>query len=72
MSLNERAVREIRTLGAMSGERKRSRSGVEGMGEMALDAGIHAPFTTRLARLSPTLQVAQAATATSSSQGTPP
>ena len=72
MSSNERAVRALRTLGSMSGEGKRSRSGVEGIGEMALDAGIHAPFISRLARPSSTLQVAQAATATGRHQGTPP
>ena len=45
MISNESPVREIRTLGSMSGERKRSRSGVRGTGGMALDAGIRAPST---------------------------
>ena len=55
MISNESPVREIRTLGSMSGERKRSRSGVRGTGGMALDAGIRAPSTARPARLSSTL-----------------
>ena len=58
MISNESPVREIRTLGSMSGERKRSRSGVRGTGGMALDAGIRAPSTARPARLSSTLRQA--------------
>ena len=56
MISNESPVREIRTLGSMSGERKRSRSGVRGTGGMALDAEICAPSTARPARLSSTLR----------------
>ena len=58
MISNESPVREIRTLGSMSGERKRSRSGVRGTGGMALDAGIRAPSTARPARLFSTLRYA--------------
>ena len=56
-------VREIRALGSLS-RGTRSRSGVEGMGEMALDAGIHAPLTSRPARLSSTLHRPQRRTGT--------
>ena len=56
MISNESPVREIRTLGSMSGERKRGRSGVRGTAGMTLGAGIRAPSTARPARLSSTLR----------------
>ena len=68
MISNESRVREIRMLGSMSGERKRSRSGVRGTGGMALDAGIRAPSTARPARLSSTLLRSVAAVASRKDQ----
>ena len=48
-------VREMCTLDSMSGKRKRSRSGVEGIGGMAMDAGVHAPLTSGLEHPASTL-----------------
>ena len=47
MISNESRVREIRTLGSMSGERKRSRSGVRGTGGMAPESVLPPPLDRR-------------------------
>ena len=48
-------VRGIRMLDSMSGKRKPSRSGVEGIGGMAMNAGVRAPLTSGLEHSSSTL-----------------